>query len=477
MPKNTALAAIERNKEAIAKLGDTIFYYGELGMQEFKTNTLLAETLEKMGYTLSKEISGIPTALLATYGSGKPVIAIHFEIDALPRGSQRPMSVTHDPLVEGAPGHAEGHNANAAVGVGAAFALKEAIDKYNLPGTIKVFTAPAEEQGIPRPFFVRDGYFDDVDASFHVHIRSNLSVNYGLRQYALISVEFTFKGKTAHAALYPWLGNSAVDAVKLMDLGWDVLREHLEPTQRSHSVITDGGAQPNIVPDTATIWYFLRESNGEKAQVLLDKLRKVAAGAALMTGTKYEENILAAMWPNRDNRTIAEIVQSNIEIVGMPEWTEEEQNFAKKLQQSMGKPTIGLVTEITPLKEVITQPGSNDAGDISWLVPQVRLNFPSNIPGAEFHHWSAGVAPATSIAHKGEVAGAKVLAGSIIDLLTHPELVEKAKATLKEEIGDVVYKSLLPPDSKPPIHLNKEIMDKYRPLLEKFYLNDPIEFK
>jgi aminobenzoyl-glutamate utilization protein B len=476
-PKATAFEAIDRNQAEIAKVGDAIFSFAELGMQETDTAALCARVLKDMGYSVQTGVSGIPTAILATYGSGKPVIAIHVEYDALPSGSQAAGVTERQEVVKGGPGHAEGHNTNAALWIGAAFGIKQAIDQHHLSGTIKLFSAPAEEQGISRPYFVRDGYFKDVDAAFHAHVGSDLSTSYGPRQYAVMSVEYEFFGKTAHAATSPWTGVSAADAVKLMDIGWDVLREHLPPSQRSHSVIVNGGIQPNVVPDYAKIWFYFREGTYEGANNLYTKAHNVAEGAALMTGTTFKERVLSACWPTRDNRTMAEVVEHNIELVGMPTWTPEEQALAKRIQKAAAVKETGLETRLEPLREAVQSTSSNDSGDITWTVPHGRITFPSNVPGVPFHHWAAAIAEATSIAHKGTVAGAKVMAGSVIDLLTQPALLAKAKETFAEEVAGSTYTSLLPPDQKPPVDLNAEEMAKYRGELRRHYAATEIKFR
>jgi aminobenzoyl-glutamate utilization protein B len=475
--KATALAAVDRNAASIARVGDAIYSYAEIGMQEIETTALCARLLREMGYRVETGISGIPTAILATYGSGKPVIAIHVEYDALPGGSQAPGVTERREVVPGAPGHAEGHNTNAALWIGAGFAIKHAIDQHRLPGTIKLFSAPAEEQGISRPYFVRDGYFKDVDAAFHAHVGSDLSTSWGARQYAVLSVEYEFSGKTAHAASSPWTGVSAADAVKLMDVGWDVLREHLPPTQRSHSVIVDGGAQPNVVPDHAKIWFYFREATYEGASGLYVRAKQVAEGAALMTGTTWKERVLSACWPTRDNRTLAEVVQQNIERVGMPAWTAEEQALARRIQQVARVKETGLEARIGPLRQATQSTSSNDSGDITWTVPHGRITFPANVPGVPFHHWAAGIAEATSIAHKGTVAGAKVMAASVIDLLTSPQILERARGTFHQEVAGATYRSLLPADQKPPTELNAEEMAKYRDRMKPHYVREPITFR
>ena len=282
--KDFVLEVVERNRKAIALLGDNIFYFAELGMQEIESSKLMTEILEEEGFTVERALSGMLPAFMAVYGSGKPVIAIHTEFDSTPGNFQTPKITEHLPLVEGAPGHAEGHNVNAAVMIGAAFAVKKTMEEFNLAGTLKIIGDPAEEQLLSRPYLVRDGYFDDVDIVFHPHIGSRFSTQYDLRQYALISADFTFKGESAHSATTPWRGRDALDAVELMDIGFDKFREHLEPTHRSHRVITSGGVQPNVIPDEATIWWFFRESTAEKVSVIFERAKEIAQGAALYDG-------------------------------------------------------------------------------------------------------------------------------------------------------------------------------------------------
>lgn len=462
---------VDRNRESIALLCDNIFYFGELGMQEYETSALMMQILEQAGFNIQRDLSGMPTGFMASYGSGKPVIAFHTEFDATPGSSQAPGIAEPKPIVDGAPGHSEGHNVNAAVLIGAAFAVKKAIDRFGLTGTLKVFGAPAEEQLVSRPYFVRDGYFADVDVALHDHIGKEFGTVYGLRQYALISAEFTFRGQSAHAATAPWNARDALDAAVLMDIGWDKLREHLEPTQRSHRVITNGGDQPNVIPNRSSIWWFFREATAEKTRALFEKAKRIAEGAAMMTETSYSVNVLSAVWPTRANRTLAEIIQENINQIGMPQWSEGEQKLVAELQTKVKAKPTGMPTEVAALKECVQSVSANDSGEVSWVVPTGMINFPANVPGVSYHHWSAGVSLATSIAHKGAVAGAKAMAGAAIDLLLDPKLVAKAKESFKEEIGDVEYRPLLPPDQKPPLGLNRELMERYRPLMRKHYLD------
>jgi aminobenzoyl-glutamate utilization protein B len=447
-------------------------------MQEFETAKLMTGLLQTGGFKVERGISGFPTGFCATYGSGHPVVAIHTEYDSCPDNSQSPGVPTQQFIVEGAPGHCEGHNVNAAVLVGTALAAKSAMEKFGFKGTLKVFGGPAEEQLVSRPYLVRDGWFDDVDVAFHDHIGGEFSSGYGLLQSALISATFTFHGQTAHAGTSPWNGRDALDGVVLMDAGMAQYREHMRSTMRAHRVITNGGDQPNVIPRTATIWWFFRDGTAEGAQALFEQAKKIAQGAAMMTNTTCTVDVLSAVWPLRCNRTLAELVQRNIEVVGMPAWSEEEDKLARQLQENAKVKVVGLKRDIKGLKaEAEQRTSANDAGDVSWKVPMVKFYFPSNVPNINFHHWAAGVALATSIAHKGAVVGAKVFAAAVIECFANPAVVEEAKRTFKEELGGVEYKSMLPPDQKPPIELNRAVMEKFRPAMEKHYLAETPEFR
>jgi aminobenzoyl-glutamate utilization protein B len=328
-----------------------------------------------------------------------------------------------------------------------------------------------------RPYLVRDGYFKDVDAAIITHIGDSLGTSYGLLNYALIGAKFNFKGRTAHGGVNLWDGKDAVDAVVLMDIGFDKLREHLRPTYRGHRTITNGGVQPNIIPDTGQIWWFIRDATGPWAKENFDKLVNIGKGAALMTGTTMEMEPYGAARPSLGNKAIAEAIQKNADMVGMPKWTDGEIKFAKELQKSLERKEEGLPTKVLPLQAGRQNSSSNDIGDVTWVVPTGSVRFPSAVPGVQAHHWTAGITPTMSIAHKGAVVGAKVIAASVLDLLTSPELRAAAKKQFEEDTKETKYFSLLPPGAKPPLDLNKEMMDKYRPAMRKFYLNKKAEFK
>ena len=288
-------------------------------------------------------------------------------------------------IVEGAPGHCEGHNVNAAVLVATALAAKQAMDKFGLKGTLKVFGGPAEEQLVSRPYFVRDGWFDDVDLAFHNHIGGEFSATHGLLQSALVSATFTFHGETAHSGVAPWKGRDALDGVVLMDIGMAQYREHMRPEMRAHRVITNGGDQPNVIPRTAAVWWFFRDQTAEGAMKLFEQAKKIAQGAALMSNTEVTVDVLSAVWPLRCNRTISELLQRNIETVGVPEWSADEEALARALQAKAKVKVDGLKREVPPLSMLKTpRTSANDAGDVSWKVPMAKFYYPSNVPNIQF---------------------------------------------------------------------------------------------
>lgn len=470
--------AVDARGELTAVIVDKIFSFSELGQQEVETSRYLVDLLREHGFEVEEGISGIPTAWWATWGSGEPVIALGSDIDGIPKTSQKPGVAYRDPIVEGAPGHGEGHNSGQAVNVAAALALKEVMDREGIGGTLVLWPGVAEEQLGSKAWFVRDGWFDDVDAVLFTHVSSRLGVRWGGgRGTGLVSAVFSFEGESAHGAGAPWRGRSALDAATLMEVGWNFRREHLHPDQRSHSVITDGGDQPNVVPEEASIWYFVREMDYEGIRENFDKAIRTARGAALMTDTEMDHRVIGAAWPRHFNRPIAEAMHEHIQAVGLPEWSEDDQALARAVQEMRDdENTDGLATEVdTVLSGPPERPrsgGSDDIGDISWAVPTVTLRFPSNIPGGPGHHWSEAIAMATPIAHKGATAGAKVLARTALELYLRPEVLEEAWKYYDEvQTAEQEYRPLIG-DDPPPTHLNREIMEEYRPLLEEHYFDE-----
>ena len=476
--KQEVKAAIHDERKMAQVMVDKVFSFAELGFHEVETSKYLTDILEKEGFVIEHGISGIPTAWMARWGSGKPVIALGSDLDCIPKASQRPGVAYHDPIIDGAPGHGEGHNAGSPLNIIAALAVKEIMQREGLSGTLLLWPGVAEELVGTKAFFTRDGYFDEVDISIFTHVGDNLAVSYGqARGTGLISVEYTFEGEAAHAAGSPWRGRSAADATELMNIGWQYQREHLDPLHRSHSVINNGGDQPNVVPSTASIWYYFRQVTYPKIMEVYERANKIAEGAALMTNTSVTRKVLGSAWPRHFNQVIAEKMYENIKDIGLPEWSEEDQALAKALQTEVNSPKIeGLATELDEIGLPVKNPvsgGSDDIGDISWKLPTVTLRFPSNIPGLQGHHWSNAVAMATPIAHKGVIAGAKAVGMTLIDFIMDPAAVEAAWRYFKEEQGmEIEYVPMVTEDDSPAIYLNTEIMEEYRPKLEAFYYDE-----
>ncbi|HQZ40036.1 MAG TPA: amidohydrolase [Vicinamibacterales bacterium] len=481
--KADAARGVDEMAKMAQEMVDSVFSFGELGFQEFETSKYLTGMLEQNGFTVQRGVAGIPTAWVARWGSGKPVIAMGSDIDGIPQASQKPGVAYPDPIIVGAPGHGEGHNTGMPMQIVAALAVKRIMERDKLPGTLMLWPGVAEEQLGTKAWYVRDGMFKDVDVTLFAHVGSNLGVSWGdSGGNGMVSVEYTFEGETAHSAGAPWRGRSALDAVELMDVGWNYRREHLRLSQRSHYVITNGGDQPNVVPRNASVWYYFRETDQPHIQELWDIGNKMADGAALMTSTTWSSRILGTAYPQHMNKTVAEVMYENIKRVGLPTWSEADQALAKGLQKELGNPRQeGLATELEELRGPVRNQdnyggGSDDIGDVSWTVPTVTLRYPSNIPGLPGHNWSSAIASATPIAHKGVVAGAKVMAMTVLDLMTRPELVQQAWAYFREvQTKDQKYIPFIKADDKPAIHLNAEILGKYREEMKKYYY-DPTKY-
>jgi len=456
--------------EKFGKISDAIWEYAELGLQEFESSKLLADTLEAAGFTVERGLAGMPTCFVASYGSGKPVIGLLGEFDALPMISQKGRVPKQDPVVEGAPGHGCGHNAMCTAAAAAAIAVKEAMVAHSLKGTIKVFGSPAEEIVASRPYMIRAGLFEGVDAVIDNHSSSGFGTDYGVSGNALFSTIFTFKGKTAHSAGAPWVGRSALDAVEIMDVATNYLREHLPLSQRMHYVILEGGEAPNVVPDKASVWYYVRNTD-ERLEDMYRRVVDCAKAGALAAGVELASmRVVSAIHQRHANKAAAELIQKNIELVGMPAWTEDEQAFAKALQKELGAEQKGMPKDVDKLEApsgAAYGGGSSDVGDVSLIAPTATIGFPGSVPGSIGHHWSAVACFYGSTTWKGLNAGAKAIAASAIDLLTKPDELGKLRKEFEEYSKVHPYKPFLPADATPPNDLNKELMDKYRAAIAK----------
>lgn len=475
--KQQLLEDIDSRRHFTANVVDQIFSYGELGFQEFETSRYLVGLLRENGFTVEEGVAGIPTAWVATWGSGEPKISLGTDIDDIPKASQMPGVACQLPLIDGAPGHGEGHNSGMAVQITAALAVKSLMEREGLPGTIQIWPGVAEELVATKAYYVREGMFDDVDIVLYAHVGSNLGTSWGMTPgTGLISAMFTFAGSAAHAGGQPWQGRSAADAVNLMEVGWNFRREHIRPQARSHSIIYDGGDQPNVVPSEASVWFYFREKNYDQIRDLFAIGDSVAQGAAMMTGTVLEDvRIIGTAWPGHFNRVIAETMYENIERVGLPEWSDDDQRFARATQAEVGGAQDGLPTEIGPLRGGLTEAQrtagfADDIGDISWNVPTATLSYPSNIPGLPGHHWANAIAMATPLAHKGATQGAMAQAMTLLDFMVRPDLVEAAWDYFEDEqTADLEYTPFIRPSDQPAIEMNAEIMEEFREDMQRYY--------
>jgi len=466
--KGIALEWVNENEKKLVDIHQEIWELAEVGLQEFKTAEILTDILEKKGFTVEKGVAGMPSAFVATYGEGKPVIGIMGELDALPGISNKPVP-TEDPLVEGGAGHGCGHNGYATTALGGALAVKVAMDQGLVKGTIKVFGCPAEETLVGKVYMVRDGIFDGLDACIGHHPSSfnGATIRSG---NAMNSVKFEFFGAASHAAGSPEMGVSAMDAVELMNIGVNYMREHVVQETRIHYVVEDGGHEPNVVPPYARSWYYVRAPERELVDMYYQRLLDMADGADKMVGTTHKVTFLSGVHNGMENRVLAEAAIANMREIGAPTYTEEEEAFAAELAKSIPeeKKLIGRMKSPLPdakelagvnLNTTIYDPvgagskggGSSDVADVAWNIPTVQFRTVYTIVSAAGHSWQNTASNGTSIGHKSTVFATKVMAGTVIDLLSKPELVEAATAEWKRQMDRKVYKSPLPAGLKPPL--------------------------
>jgi aminobenzoyl-glutamate utilization protein B len=483
--KEEVLEMVEGRAKQVQEIVDMQFSFGELGFQEFETQRYLTGILEEAGFEIELGVAGMPSAWTARWanGTGSPVIAMGSDVDGIPQSNQKPGVAYRDPILSMAPGHGEGHNSGQAVNIVAALAVKELMEREKIDGTLLIWPGIAEEQLGSKAFFVRDGVFEGVDVNLFAHVSSNFGMAWGQSGgNALISVQFRFTGETAHSAGSPWRGRSALDAVMLLAQAWEFKREHLRPAERSHYIIVDGGDQPNVVPQTSTIWFYFREINYELVMESYEAAKLMAEGASLMTGTVVDTIMtVGSAWSRHFSRPVAEVTQANIERVGLPDWTEDDISLANGLQREMGQEERGLPTEVGELRGPVDLSrslggGSDDIGDVSWNMPTVTLRYPANMPGGPGHNWANGIAMATPIAHKGSVAGAKVQALTLLDLFLDGETVEAAWDYFNDvQTAETTYTPFITEDDKPAIFLNEGIMAQWRERMRPYYY-DPSRY-
>ncbi|NND16540.1 MAG: amidohydrolase, partial [Eudoraea sp.] len=422
---------IDSKKEAYAEIAHTIWTEAEMGYLEYKSSALLKETLEKEGFSITSGVAEIPTAFVAEYGSGSPVIAILAEYDALPGLSQQ--AVAEKKSAGKAAGHACGHHLFGTASSAAAIAAKNWLASNGNSGTVRLIGCPAEEGGGAKVYMVRAGVFDDVDVALHWHPSSQNAASAGAA-LANISAKFRFHGVSAHAAGAPHRGRSALDGVEAMNAMVNMMREHIPERARIHYVITSGGKAPNVVPDYAEVYYYARHNRRDVVMGIFDRIAKAAEGAALGTGTSMDYEIINGVHELLPNLTLQKKVHDNLTKVGGMTYTDKELEFANKIAVSLGqdKASTEIAASIQPYKTEAKAYGSTDVGDVSFAVPTVGMGAATWVPGTSAHSWQAVAAGGTSIGLKGMIIAAKTLALTAVDLLKDPELVKAAKSEFME---------------------------------------------
>lgn len=456
--KQTAISDLQSQYELYKKTALQIWNYAEVGYKEYKSTALLQQTLKDNGFSLDTGVADIPTAFVATYGSGKPVIGILAEFDALPGLSQEAVP-ERKPIPGSAAGHGCGHHLFGVASVAAGIELKKLIASGQLKGTVKVYGCPAEEGGSGKVYMVRAGLFKEVDAVIHWHPGDRNAVSLG-RSMANISAKFRFTGLSAHAAAAPEKGRSALDGVESMNYMVNMMREHIPSSTRIHYVITNGGKAPNVVPDFAEVYYYVRNRDREIVRDVFERVVNAAKGAALGTGTKVDYEITGGVYDMLPNRTLAEAMHKNLLQVGGVAYTPKELEFGKKIQSSFTYkvPDIGKANTVDTLQSEREGDGggSTDVADVSWNVPTIGLGAATWVPGTPAHSWQAVASGGTDIGAKGMMVAAKTLALTGIDLLSDPALIQKATAEfIKAKGPDFQYKALLG-DRKPALNYRGE---------------------
>lgn len=455
--QQTAIADVEKRSQELVGVNKAIWEFAEVGLEEYQSSKLLADKLEQAGFDVKMGVADMPTAFVASFGSGKPVIGILAEYDALPGMSQQ-VDPQRMPVKEGQPGHACGHSGLGTGALGAALAVKAAMAKHKLKGTIHLYGTPAEETVIGKIYMLLGGVFDDLDVCLHWHPGSKNGVWSGSSK-AVVSVKFTFKGTSAHAAGSPESGRSALDAVELMNVGVNYMREHVKEDARTHYVITDGGGAPNVVPATATVWYFIRADDHKDVEFNYDWIQDIARGAALMTRTKLSIHVDTDCHELIPNTPLAEMLYGNLVTVGPPTFNEKEQAFARRLQQPLIEEfgtrfPLAIDEEVQSLENSNTpSKGSTDVGDISWYVPTCGIRTSCMVAKSPGHSWQNVACIGSTIGEKGTIYAAKVLAVSALDLFEKPELVNAAKADWQQRMQDRKYTSLIPEGQKAPVKI------------------------
>ena len=456
LPKNKSLIkqSVEKHQANLIEISDAIWASAETAFEEHKSSKLLADYAENNGFTVERGVAGIPTAFVATFGSGKPVISILGEFDALPGISQKAQP-TKEAIEDGSPGHGCGHNLFGTASLGAAIAIKELIVQGKIKGTIKFLGTPSEEKYFGKIWMVREGLWDDVDVNISWHPSDEIKAD-AQSSLALVDYKIEFFGQAAHASGDPWNGRSASDALELYTTGINYYREHVKPTVRMHYHIQDGGQVVNVVPDYTKLWMRVRDSKRTGLMPVYERTMEMVKGAAIMANVDYKITLISGIYEVLVNRAGEEIMQHNLELLGPIEYTDEEITFGKKIQEVTGKPQVGLDSKINPLKETKEHPGggSTDVGDVSWNVPNINLSVTTAPKDTPWHSWAVVACGGMSIGHKGMLYASNAMAMTMLDLFENQKLIDKIKTEYVERKGNEVYKAIIP-DGPPPIPINK----------------------
>ena len=450
--KKAVVASVEKHEKELTSISDNIWSYAELSLAEHQSSKALSDYAEKNGFKVERGVAGMPTAIVATYGSGRPRIGILGEFDANAGISQKKQP-TKEARIAGAPGHGCGHNLFGTGSLGAAIAIKELMEQKKLKGTIVFFGTPAEETIFGKTYMARAGLFNDLDICMDWHPGDNLEASTQSSK-ALVDFRVKYYGKAAHASSDPWNGFSAVDGLELYTTGMNYYREHIRPTARIHYHIETAGDVVNVVPEHAQIWTRVRENDRENLNVVYERVKKIAEGAAMMAEVDYSIELISGIYEIQPNRTGAAALLKNMELLGPIDYSKDELKYAKTIQRETDKPEEGMDADIEPLRETLpAQGGSTDVGDVSQIVPVVRARVSAAPKDVPWHSWAVVACTGMSIGHKGMFFAAKSLSMTMVDLFENPQLVKEIKAEFKKRKGDKVYKAMIP-DGPPPVPQN-----------------------
>jgi aminobenzoyl-glutamate utilization protein B len=445
--KREIVASVDRHATELIELSDRVWAFAETALREHKSAALLSGFVEKQGFRVERGVAGMPTAFVASYGRGKPIIGVLGEYDALPGLSQK-ATTSKEPLVAGAAGHGCGHNLFGAASLGAALAIKEAMAAGHLRGTIRFYGTPAEEAVGGKVYMAREGLFDDLDVCLAWHPDEKTRADAKSTQ-AVVDFAVTFHGKAAHAAYDPWNGKSALDGLELFTHGLNMLREHVKPTARIHYVIQEGGEVPNVVPEEAKVWVWVRDAQRSDMEETMRRVRKIAEGAGLMAEVEANVKLQSGNWEMLVNMTGARLIDENLRWLGPIRFTEEEQTFARAIQRSAGVEEKGLDGSILPVEGQEMEGGSTDVGDVSWITPTLTFVTTTSPTGAPWHAWPVVAAGGMSIGHKGMIYAAKTLASTMVDLYQRPDLIASIRTEFQQRKKGTVFTPYLPPGPPP----------------------------